>query len=102
MTEPFPQYPSNWNPKKAETPRKKIGWTKLERVTMTGRHARTMRATFPRTCYLCNGTIPPYHVAAVVNVQARAYRSIRDIGDTSMTVRICGACIFPNTTPEAT
>jgi hypothetical protein len=75
--------------------KKRIGWTKLERIERTGHWFHVVQAGFEAECYLCRKTIPELERHAHGKVQARAYRSSRDIGDTRMEIRVCARCIFP-------
>jgi len=76
--------------------KKRIGWTKLERVEKTGRHWRSYRAYAPwlHSCYLCGTRIEHGERYMAGSLQLRAYRSVRDMGETRFTARICADCIF--------
>jgi len=69
--------------------------TNRARLETRAYDAVTIRATAPRTCFLCRAVIPVGASFLKTTYRAREYRSACDIGSTTATARVCAACVFP-------
>lgn len=75
----------------------RVPLTNRARLELRSYAARTLHARLgiSYTCFLCRKTIPAGEFYLKVTYQARSYRSVRDIGDTTATARVCARCVFP-------